>query len=269
MHFEILPAAASLRHTFADELTTTASRQHSAAIRDAVVDLVLGALLLTALVALQSRLRRQFGRTLNPLLATATVATAVLLAVGLTMSTQQANRVRSTVSSDMAPYLTIQQARTVAYDATGDAIRYVLAPNFGYDRDFAGNIRALADKNGRGLLADGLAASGPALARTVNADWATVLDDEDRAMKAVVQGDIDTALAVSTGISRGQTAFDFYALDFRLAAAGSTHQDAFTAAMASVRSNASGWAGLPAIVLGAVMALVLAGVRPRLAEYRP
>jgi hypothetical protein len=169
----------------------------------------------------------------------------------------------------MAPYLTIQQARTVAYDATGDAIRYVLAPNFGYDHDFAGNTRALADKNGRGLLADGLAASGPALARTVNADWATVLDDEDRAMKAVVQGDIDTALAVSTGISRGQTAFDFYALDFRLAAAGSTHQDAFTAAMASVRSNASGWAGLPAIVLGAVMALVLAGVRPRLAEYRP
>ncbi len=168
----------------------------------------------------------------------------------------------------MTPYLGIQHARAVAYDATGDAIRYAVAPTFGYQNGLAADSTALRGPDGKGLLSAGLSRPVPALTQSIYTDWSAVSADAGKVMSAVDHGDVQTALGTATGIARGETAFDFYALDTHLGWAASTQRDAFDAGLADARSGASGWAGLPAGVLGAVMVLTLAGVRARLAEFR-
>jgi hypothetical protein len=79
---------------------------------------------------------------------------------------------------------------------------------------------------------------------------------------------VDAALTEATGIAGGQLGQDFYALDTHLGQAATAQRSAFEAAMADARSGASGWAAAPVAVFGAVMALALAGVWRRLAEYR-
>ncbi len=47
------------------------------------------------------------------------------------------------------------------------------------------------------------------------------------------------------------------------------NQDAFSAAIAASQQGLHGWTGLiPAIAVVLILALVLVGVRPRLAEYQ-
>src|SRR6185437_9673212 len=112
--------------------------------------------LLAALVLFQVELSRQFRRTLNPLLALATVATAVFLVTGLSMTAQQSDRLQQAVEQHMTPYLGLQHARAVSYDAVGSIVRYTVAPNFGYDHGYAADLASLNGTAGSpGLLATG------------------------------------------------------------------------------------------------------------------
>jgi hypothetical protein len=79
---------------------------------------------------------------------------------------------------------------------------------------------------------------------------------------------VDAALTEATGIAGGQLGQDFYAFDTHLGQAADRQLGAFQAAMADARSGASGWAAVPAVLFGAVIALTLAGLWRRLAEYR-
>jgi hypothetical protein len=268
LHFELLPAAGTLRDAYAEQLTQATNDEQDAATRGEILVLVAGLALLAALIAFQLVLRGRFRRSLNPFLAVASVGTAVLLVAGLAMNSQQSDRLQTAVSRHMDPYLGIQHARAVAYDATGAVIRYAVAPKFGYEKGFAADAGQLRTPDGKGLLASGLTGSDPALARTADSDWRAVAADADKVMRAVDQGDVETALKTATGIARGQVAMDFYALDVHLGQAATAQREAFDRGLADARSGASGWAGLPAVVLGLVMALTLAGVRARLAEYR-
>jgi hypothetical protein len=268
MHQRILPAAAKLRDTFTASLTSSANSQHDAAIRDLAVSGVLGIATIVGLLRFQSILRKTFSRAFNPALAASTVVTIVLLGSATAVNLQQTNALHAAVADHMEPYLAIQQARTVTFDATGDAIRYVVAPPFGYQRGLDANAAELVSSNGHGLLADGLVHTDPTLAKTIESDWPAVLKDAHAAMSAVDAGRLDQALAFATGIARGQTAFDFYVLDIHMGQAADAQRAAFENGMASVRNGVSGWAGLPAGALGAVIVLIFVAVRPRLAEYR-
>jgi hypothetical protein len=193
-----IPAAGALRDTYAAELAQVAKNEHDAASTDALLVLASGLALLAVLVGFQFTLKRRFGRTLNSFLALGTVATAVLLIAGLAMNSEQSQRLQDAVGQRMAPYLDIQHARAIAYDATGDAIRYAVAPKFGYDRGYSADAHALKAPDGSGLLHTGLRRTDAALVQSVDGDWTTVSADAGKIMHAVDQGDTQTALASAT-----------------------------------------------------------------------
>lgn len=268
MHYQLLPAAEKLRDTYADQLTTAASDEHDAAMLDLVLVIVTGAALLVALIWLQLFLRRKFGRALNLYLAVGTVATVAVLVGGLAMTIHQSARIRTAVAEHEIPYLAIQQARAVTFDATGGLIRNALAPTFGYNADFERDSTTLRDSHGSGLLSTSLANTDPALVHRINDAWNTILHDKSTIESDIAAGLVDQTLQEATGIQRGEISMDFYSLDVALNNAAGVQGSEFDREMTTAASGASGWAGVPAIILGAVMALALAGVRPRLSEYR-
>jgi hypothetical protein len=269
MHFDLLPAAAQIRDTYAQQLHSSAHHENDAWTVDTLLVLVTTVALLAALLWLQLDLSRRFRRTLNPLLALATVATVAFLVSGLAMTAQQTDRVQNAVDQHMTPYLGIQHARAVTFDAVGAMVRYTVAPTFGYDHGYAADLTALNGTNSApGLLHSGLTDSGQALTARADTDWTSVQHDAGKIKSEVDGGDVDAALIEATGIAGGQLGQDFYALDTHLGRAADIQRNGFEATMADARSGASGWAAAPAVVFGAVMALTLAGVWRRLAEYR-
>ncbi|MFD0637060.1 hypothetical protein [Catenulispora yoronensis] len=269
MHFDLLPVAAQLRDTYADQLHSSAKHQNQAWTIDTVLVLVTGLPLLAALVGFQMLLTRRFRRNLNPFLAVATVATVVFLGTGLAMTSQQTDRVQNAVDHHMTPYLGIQQARAVTFDAVGSMVRYAVAPNFGYDHGYAADLVALNGGAGKpGLLSTGLNGTDGTLSTRAGSDWAAVQSDVGKLKSEVDGGDVDAALTEATGIAGGQLGQDFYALDTHLGQAADAQRSAFEATMADARTGASGWAAAPTAVFVAVMVLTVAGVWRRLAEYR-
>jgi hypothetical protein len=269
MHFDLLPVAAQLRDTYAAQLHASAKSQDDAWTVDTVLVLATGLALLAALLGFQMMLARRFRRRLNPFLAAATVATVAFLGAGLIMTSDQTDRVQQAVDRHMAPYLGIQQARAVTFDAVGAMVRYAVAPNFGYDHGYAADVAALDGTGGQpGLLTTGLSGTEATLAARSGSDWTTVQNDARKLKSEVDGGAVDAALTEATGIAGGQLGQDFYALDYHLGQAADAQRSAFETTMADARAGASGWAAAPAVVFGAVMVLAVAGVWRRLAEYR-
>lgn len=269
MHFDLLPTAAQIRDSYAHQLTESARHENDAWAVDTALVLVTSLALLAALLLFQVTLSRRFRRSLNPFLALATIATAVFLVAGLSMTSQQSDRLQQAVDRHMTPYLGIQHARAVSYDAVGSIIRYTVAPNFGYDHGYAADLAALTGSAGTpGLLSTGLAGTDQALAQRATTDWTSVQHDAGKIESEVDSGDVDSALTEATGIASGQLGQDFYAMDFHLGQAADTQLAAFQATMADARSGESGWGPVPAVVFGAVILLALAGVWRRLAEFR-
>ncbi|ACU71148.1 hypothetical protein Caci_2229 [Catenulispora acidiphila DSM 44928] len=269
MHFNLLPTAAQIRDSYAHQLTDSAKSENDSWSVDTLLVVITTVLLLAALILFQVALSRRFHRTLNPFLALATVATAAFLVSGLSMTAQQSDRLKQVVDQHMNPYLGIQHARAVSYDAVGSIVRYAVAPDFGYDHGYAADIASL---NGTpatpGLLSAGLNGTGQALSQRAGTDWTSVQRDAGKIKSEVDGGDVDSALTEATGIAGGQLGQDFYALDTHLGQAAATQLAAFQATMADAQSGASGWGAVPAVLFGAVMALTLVGVWRRLAEYR-
>jgi hypothetical protein len=252
-----------------EQLTASAKNENDAWTLDTILVLVTTLPLLAALLFLQLALSRRFHRTLNPFLAVATVATAAFLIAGLGMTAAQSDRIQHAVDQHMSPYLGIQHTRAVSYDAVGATVRYAVAPNFGYDRGYAADLAAL---NGTaaapGLMGTALTGADQALSRRTAGNWTSVQHDASKIKSEVDSGDVDAALTETTGIAGGQLGQDFYALDYHLGQAADTQLSAFQAGMADARSGVSGWGAVPAVVLGAVIVLAVAGVWRRLAEYR-
>ena len=269
MHFDLLPTAAQIRDSYAHQLTESAENENDAWSLDTILVLVTTLALLAALVVFQVTLSRRFRRSLNPFLALATVATAVFLVAGLSMTAQQSDRLQQAVDQHMTPYLGIQHARAVSYDAVGSIVRYTVAPNFGYDHGYAADLASLDGTAGApGLLGTGLAGTDQALSQRAVSDWTSVQRDAGKIKSEVDGRDVDSALTEATGIASGQLGQDFYAMDTHLGQAADTQLAAFQATMAGARSGESGWSAVPAVVFGAVIVLALAGVWRRLAEFR-
>ena len=269
MHFDLLPAAAQIRDSYAQQLSASAKNENDTWSLDTILVLVTALPLVAALIFLQLALSHRFRRTLNPFLAAATVATVGFLIAGLGVTASQSDRIQRAVDQHMAPYLGIQHARAVSFDAVGATVRYAVAPNFGYDRGYAADVAALnGTATAPGLLNTALTGTDQALSRRAAGDWTSVQHDAGKIKSEVDSGEVDAALAEATGIAGGQLDQDFYALDTHLGQAADTQLRAFQAGLADARSGVSGWGAVPAVVFGAVIVLAVAGVWRRLAEYR-
>jgi hypothetical protein len=113
-----------------------------------------------------------------------------------------------------------------------------------------------------------------ALAASRSQDLATFASDratanQDLQQATISEADLAAAVAYDTGTAPGQSDGAFNQYDAALASVIAINASAFTAAIAGGEDGAVGWeAGLPAAGLVLLVALTLAGVRPRLAEYQ-
>jgi hypothetical protein len=123
----LLPDVEALRQTNEDRLDAAYASLKTTAIVSIVGVLALGVLLVVALVRFQFRLSRWFRRTVNPALLVATVAVATLVATASVAFLDGSVRMHDAQRDQFAPYLSLTRLQAVSYDAVGDASRYLIA----------------------------------------------------------------------------------------------------------------------------------------------
>ncbi|GAA2428937.1 hypothetical protein GCM10010191_47680 [Actinomadura vinacea] len=263
-----------------------------------------GALLLGVLIVAQISLARGFRRTINPALALATLATLLLTGAGLGVLSGHANQLRTAKEDGFDSMLTLSRARAISHSAFADESRYLLDPRRAdtYEQTYldkalsvlyinAGdrplNLETyypLVDRTARayaadprrigflGFYADQAAkartpAEHRALARTMSA-YAVVLDNDRRMREMAARGDRAGAirLRMSQGSAGAISAFQEY--DQALVRQTAVHRAAFDEAIGAADGGLRGWTVLPPVAALVIAGLVLAGVRPRLAEFR-
>ncbi|GGT49822.1 hypothetical protein [Actinomadura citrea] len=297
MKLDLLPKAYNLtldngtlvRHTYEDK--------RSAVLLGRTGLLVAGVALLAVLLGFQLFLARRFRRLLNVPLALATLGTLALVAAGSLMLTGQANHLRQAKEEGFDSILGLSRTRAISNSANADETRFLLDPGRAdaYEQVYlsksqtvlylkAGNLtqynaavqKDLTFEPGRvrflGFL--GTEADRPVQSARQKAQLTDVMNRvladyqkvqaNDRRMRDLVDRDRrDEAVA-----ARGAAAADFTRYDRSLQALVAIHQKAFDEAVKDGDGGTSGWyAVLPAAGV-VIAALVLVGVRPRLAEYR-
>lgn len=191
-------------------------------------------------------------------------------------------------------------ARAVSYDANADESRFLVDPGRAaqYQQAFLSKSRQIANVGPAGI--SGYDAALAADVRAYERDHSDIrfggylgaefrnitfpgerqaavaallafqrYERDDRTLRALAAKDLAAAVAYDTGTAPGQSDGAFSQYDKALASVIAVNASAFTAAVADGEDGAVGWeAGLPAAGLVLLVALTLAGVRPRLAEYQ-
>ncbi|MER6944991.1 hypothetical protein ABT294_13290 [Nonomuraea sp. NPDC000554] len=248
------------------------------ALRAAVT--VAGLLALACLIWLQFYLARRFRRVFSLALLAATVITAVALIAGVKVLNQDESDLRTAKRSGFDSVLTLAKARAISNSMQGDQSRYLLDTGHAdtYEHTFldksqrviyleAGNLEtyhtkvAQGSKDYLGLL--GTELSGPDGRRALDAF--TRFQDADTTFRGLAaRGKPTEAVAARLGAVRG--AFDGY--DKALMALEDQHEAVFDKAITSGGSALDNlWRLLPFAIAG-IGLLVIAGVWPRLREYR-
>jgi hypothetical protein len=287
MKLDVLPKAYNLtlddgtlvRHTYEDE---------RAAVRTGIVAVVVTGLLLVALlVVLQVFLARRFRRPLATLVALALTGTAAAVLSG------QAADLRRAKVDGFDSVLALSRARAIGNSANADQTRFLLDPERAdtYEQQFmtkaqsvlylkAGNLAAYNQAVQRQAARTGfLGFLGAESARRgvpgQDAAFGSVLTtykayqaDDRRIRDLVAAGRRDEAVRARLGTAAGASSGDFATYDRALVKLIGIHRAAFDDAVRDGDGGTRHWdAGLPVAGL-VIVALVLAGVRPRLAEYR-
>jgi hypothetical protein len=297
----ILPAARSLTSANAAALSSAYQAKRSTALQGVAWLLVLGLALVAGLVALQVYLARRCRRLINPALALATLVAIVLTALGAAGLGLEATHLRVAKVEAFDSILALTQARAVSYDANADESRFLVDPGRAafYQQSFLTKSDELVDLPGVGIFQyDGALAQVINAYRANNADvrfggymgaefrnitftgeraaaYKTLLayqvyERDDRHIRALNRaGNLRGAIAFDTSYGPGNSNWAFTQYDKALVSVITINQNAFNDAIAAGQQGARGWTGLiPAIAVAVILILVLAGVRPRLAEYR-
>jgi hypothetical protein len=301
MRTVILPAARSLTSANAAALSSAYQAKRSAALQGVAWLLVLGLVLVAVLIGLQIYLARRCRRLLNPALALASLAAVVLTILGAVGLGEQATHLRVAKVEAFDSILALTEARAVSYDANADESRFLVDPGRAafYQQSFLAKSDELVDLPGVGIFHyDAALATAMAAYRANNADvrfggylgaefrnitfvgeraaaqnaLATyqVYERDDRHIRALnARGNLRGAIAFDTSYATGNSNWAFTQYDNALVSVITINQNAFNAAIAAGQQGLRGWTGLiPAITVLLILALVLAGVRPRLVEYR-
>ncbi|MEU6377424.1 hypothetical protein [Streptomyces sp. NPDC046909] len=279
-------------------------RRYSAArdILSVQLDVVvgLGLLLLLVLGALQWYLARRFRRILNPGVLAATVCALIAVLLGTSMLSASAEQLRGARRDAFDSVVALSRARAIAYDANADESRYLLDPGRRdtYARSFLAKSQELYGIQGASLSTydarlddtwrayesdhqqlgftgefrrelDNITFDGEwsAAERTVEA-YADYQRD-DRTIRALVQqGKEREAVAFCISWEPGKSNAHFGAWMTALDDVTQINRDHFNASVRDGRSTVSGllpWVG--GLLLAALL-LTVAGLRPRLAEFR-
>jgi len=268
MQDDLLPTATALNTTYQNQAVDAQHRAHDAALGWALALGLLGLLTLAFLVWWQRELARDYRRLLSlPLVAATAAVLATTLAATVAL-TSLASEVDTAVSQGLRPWTRLTEARAVAAEAAAAESRW-----FVHDSAFAVNdareFTTLTARLDTLLSPDGYAtpAELPAYQDVLTRYGHFRADDKQlRALKAA--GDTDQAATVLTEVGRGDVAFDFWDFATTLDRLAGQQLAEFSVHASDARGALDGWPAVPAGVLGLAAVLVLAAVRPRLAEYR-
>lgn len=299
MQSGILPAVGSLSTVSATRLDAAYGAGKSASGTGTALVVALGALLAAALVALQIDIARRFRRLFSPVLATATVLVFVLVAVTVARLNAESDRLSVARYDAFGSIQALTLARAVSYDANADESRYLADPGraaqyqqsflaksqqvvnvgptgiFGYDAALAADIAAYQRDNSVVRFGGFLGAEfrNVTFPGERQAALATLLafqryERDDRTLRALAGKNLPEAVAYDTGTAANQSDGAFNQYDAALSSVIAINSNAFTAAVASGEGGSVGELIFLEAGLVLAVALIVAGVRPRLAEYR-
>ncbi|MEV0380272.1 hypothetical protein [Nonomuraea sp. NPDC050643] len=247
-------------------------------VRVAVV--LAGLIALGCLIWLQVFLARRFRRVFGPALLVATIATAVALVFGVNVLGQDEEALRTAKGAGFDSVLTLAKARAISNSMQGDQSRYLLDKERAdtYEHTYldkslsiiyfeAGNLRTYHSEVGKGSK-DFFGMLGPELVGKEGQDvfraYRTFQATDQRFRGLVASG--RTNDAVDERLKAVTTAFTAY--DEALMALAERHQSVFKRAIDTGEGALDRLWGLLPYAIGAIGLLVIAGVWPRLKEYR-
>jgi hypothetical protein len=299
MRTSVLPAVSSLTAVSAATLNASYTDGASTAWTTTGVVIAAGAALIALLVALQLYLSARFRRLVSPALAAATLVAVVLVSTAAARLGAEAGHLTVAKQEAFDSILALTQARAVSYDANADESRYLVDPAraaqyqqafltasqqlagvgnvglAGYDAALATDIRAYDGDNNDVRFGGYLGAEfrnitfpgeRAAAVRTLLAYQ--VYERDDRKLRALAKTNLAAAVAYDIGTAAGQSDGAFNAYDADLSSVIAINAAAFAAAIAAGQGGtATGNLAFPLAGAALLAALVLAGVRPRLAEY--
>ncbi|MEE2049086.1 hypothetical protein [Nocardiopsis tropica] len=306
MHTELLPKAFNVSLDSSAIIRAHHEEGQSAVALGLVWVGSAGAVTLVSLVGLQLYLRVRFRRRVNVPVLAATAGTLLLTAGVVLALVTSGEHQRDAKEEGLDAAMALSRAGAISTDMQADQSRYLVDPTHAdnYQQVYleraqqvlfrpADNLEdyyaaidevaaASSEPSGDGR-ADGDAPvalgylgenAGDSLLPGQEGALADVLasynalQDRDRELRAAVEaGDLDSAVAVRMEIAHAEDGA-FRAYEQALDELTGQHKAAFTAGIARGDSALAPWSWLlPAGAL-ALLALVVLGVRPRLAEYR-
>ena len=299
MGTSILPSVSSLTGVSAAKLDASYTDGSSTAWTTAVLVIAAGVTLIAILVALQLYLSARFRRLVNPALVGATLVAVVLVITATTRLSAEAGHLKVAKQDAFDSIIALTQARAVSYDANADESRYLVDPAraaqyqqsfltksrqladvgsvgiFSYDAALAADIRAYDGDNGDVRFGGYLGAEfrnitfpgeRAAAVRTLLAYQ--VYERDDRKLRALAKTNLAAAVAFDIGTAPAQSDGAFNAYDADLSSVIAINSAAFADAVQAGEGDAGAWnLAFPLAGAALLAVLVLAGVRPRLAEY--
>ncbi|GGK49140.1 hypothetical protein Ppa06_62270 [Planomonospora parontospora subsp. parontospora] len=287
MRLELLPMAYNLTLE-SGTVVRRAHQERTLAVRAGqVLTGVAGVAALCCLVWLQVFLARRFRRVFNPALLVATAIAGMYALTGVTVLGQEADVLRAAKRDGFDSVLTLARARAVGSSMHGDQSRWLLDPERAdtYEQTYldksqsvlytpAGDlaayqsaVKAAVDGDraaflglvGQEAARTNLPGSGPAVA-AVLARYRD-FQQADRTMR-----EAGPRRAVEQRMGRLETAFGEY--DAALLRLAELHRVAFDRQIRNGEERIGElWFLLP-IAMASTAVMILAGVRPRLSEYR-
>lgn len=298
MRLDLLPKAYNLTLDSGAIVRGTYDSEHGAVLAGRWWVGLAGLAAVALLVALQVYLTVRFRRLVNPALAVATLGCLAFTIAGALLLSAEAGHLREAKVHGFDSVLALSRARAISNAMNADESRFLLDPSRAvtYDQVYLAKAQSIlyapaVDLNGyRGGINARLGPSG--MPRTpmegflgVEARHITLpgqravvsrtlsgfrqfqrSDAKVRALAA--HGDRHGAVAVRLGKAEGASNVDFALYDLSLGSLIDVHQQTFTEAIADGDAELGGWnIALPLIGI-VVVALIVVGVRPRVAEYR-
>ena len=297
----ILPSARSLTNQNTATLDAVYQAKRSTAQSGTWWVALSGAALLAVLVGMQMYFAVRYRRIVNPGLAGATLVAVALVATSAVTLSAAAGQLHVAKAEAFDSIIALSQARAVSDDANADESRYLVDPGRAgqYQQAFENKSQQLVQLAGVGIFQ-----YDAALARAISAYRANhadigfggyfgaefrnitfageraaaeqtlaayqVYERDDRHIRALNRSaDLRAAIAFDTSYAPGNSNWAFTQYDNALAGLIAINQRAFTRAISTGQQDMNGWTDyIPAGSAILVIILVLAGVRPRLAEYR-
>jgi hypothetical protein len=301
MKLQLLPQAYNLTVAGGATVREAYEAKRSAASSGRVWVALTGLAALAALAGLQLYLVARFRRRVNFALLLATAALIVLGVSSLRLLSGEAKQLQLAKADGFDSILTLSRARAISNSMHADEIRFLLDPGQAdtYSLDYldtsqtvlyvpSGNLGQYYAGLGAAMRAYGSdpsavrflgfygeeARAHPGSALTaVLTRFQQVQADDQRIRQLAGARHGSQAIAMLTGRTPGSSGYDFDRYDQAIVTLIGLHRGTFDQAIRIGdhdlgRSILGSWAGLlPLAALGLAI-LVIAGVRPRLAEYR-